>query len=170
MQQAMIDKIQQDWLIEQCRGRTLHVGCGPKPIGRPDVINIDPNPGRLPHPNLTLDVRELDQVFVQCCFDSVVSSHVLPAIDGLEIALLQIHRVLKYGGTMAHVIPDWRVAPQRTYKHHAWDFQHQGWDGPEDFRGWWSEFETEHPGLFGVVELASFEEFKWSFKFVAKKV
>jgi len=173
MDQRQIDIAQQEWLIAQCQGYTLHVGCGQKPIRdvRDGVLNIDPNKDREPWVDATLDVHYLDEYIPPACYDRVVSSHVLNSLRVLPEALHQMVRVLKPGGIMAHVIPDWSVAPSRRDTGFEWQYQHQGWNSPAEFADWFDRYyEGAYPGTLEIVELDYFPEFRWSFKFRAKKL
>ena len=162
MEQRHIDRIQQDWLEEQAVPECLHVGCGEKPI--PWAVNIDPNPSRARWIDYAYDVHDLP--FADETFDSVVSSHVLPSLEDVDRAMAQMIRVLKVGGHMAHVIPDWRYAPRRCDPRHDWQFQRQGWHGAEDF----CPFVERFSDRLYVVELADFEQFKWSFRVIAERL
>jgi len=160
MRQMQIDIEQQQWIEAHADVPCLHVGCGEKPI--PWAVNIDPNASRKRWRDFDYDVCDLP--FGDACFVSIVSSHVLPAIYDLDRAMAEMIRVLKPGGIMAHVIPDWRYAPQRKDTRHEWDYQHQGWYGPEEFRVYVARFlEIE------TLELANFPGFRWSFKWLARK-
>jgi SAM-dependent methyltransferase len=162
MQQANIDRIQQAWLEVQAVQPCLHVGCGEKPI--PWAENIDPNPSRAKWRDHDYDVCDLP--YPDGTFKTVVSSHVLPAIDDLDKAMAEMIRVLQPDGTMAHVIPDWRYAPQRQIERYPWQFQRQGWNGPGQFGLYVARFVPQ----IEIVTLESFPEFNWSFRFVARKV
>ena len=161
MDQATIDTLQQAWLVEQARGRSLHIGCGMKPI--PGAVNLDPNRERYKWANVAAYGNLLP--FADGVFDSVVSSHVLPVFGDIVGALREMARVLRTGGTMSHVVPDLRYAPSRASSHHRFERQYSGWHGPDDLR---QEIGNGLPEL-DVVELENFTEFQWSFKFVARK-
>lgn len=156
--QPTIDHLQMSWLLGQVRGRCLHVGCGEKYIA--GVVNIDPNEGR----------RRVDERWNVCAlpcedgsFDSIISCHVLPSLQDFDAAMSEMARVLKPGGVMAHVVPDWRYAPERLCERHPWEYQHQGWYGPDEF----ARAIEPYLDQLHVVELACFLEFDWAFKFRA---
>lgn len=161
MDQATIDREQQVWLVAQCRGRALHVGCGMKVI--PGAVNLDPNPDRRKWANVAGFGDRLP--FADGVFDTVVSSHVLPVFGDIVGALREMTRVLRPGGVMAHVVPDLRYAPSRASSHWRFEKQFSGWRGPADFK------QAVGNGLpeLAIVELENFKEFQWSFKFVARK-
>jgi hypothetical protein len=161
LRQAQIDIEQQQWIEAHAEVPCLHVGCGEKPI--PWAVNIDPNHSRTRWRDFDYDVCTLP--FGDGCFRSIVSSHVLPAIYDLDRAMVEMIRVLEVGGIMAHVIPDWRYTPKRKDPRFEWDYQRQGWDGPEKFGIYVAQF----PEL-ETLELVSFQDFRWSFKWLARKV
>jgi len=160
--QAYIDEVQQSWLVAHVRGYTLHVGCGEKPIS--GAVNIDPNPSRAPWRNHDWDVHDLPCEAES--FDTVLSSHVLPALHDIDRAMEEMIRVLRPGGVMAHVIPDWRYAPRRLDPRFPWDFQHQGWLGPGEF----FEFIAQYDDRLRVQELRSFSGFDWAFRVRAERL
>lgn len=162
MDQAMIDTLQQAWLVEQARGRALHIGSGMKPI--PGAVNLDPNPDRRRWAEVSGFGDRLP--FMDGVFDSVVSSHVIPVFGDIVGALREMARVLRPGGTMAHVVPDLRYAPSRASSHWRFERQYNGWHGPDDLR---RAIGNGLPEL-DIVELENFQEFQWSFKFVARKI
>lgn len=161
--QREIDRLQQEWLIGQATGHCLHVGCGEKPIA--GAVNIDPNPSRAAWADLAYDVHELPAEWGGS-FDSVVSSHVLPSLRDLDRAMAEMIRVLKTGGHMAHVIPDWTHAPRRCDPEKEWQFQRQGWHGPEAFRPYIEQFADS----LRLEELRHFPKFEFSFRVVAIKL
>ena len=154
MQQAQIDALQQEWLVAHAVGRCLHIGCGMKPVA--GAVNVDPDP----HKRAWADVAALGTrlPFVDGVFDSVVSSHVLNLFPDIAIALQEMARVLKAGGTMAHVVPDWRYTPNHLTSRYVYQRQYSGWHGPQ-------EFEKAVGTLTGLALTATdFTEFKWAFK------
>ena len=156
MEQRQIDELQQQWIVEHAVGRCLHVGCGMKKIV--GAINLDPNPERRKWSDVQGEGLRLP--FADGVFDSLVSSHVLPLFSDLNAVLREFARVLKSGGLMAHVVPDWRYAPDRLSSHWRFERQAQGWRGP-DF------FASELQGLDNIlhfVSIENFREFNWSFK------
>jgi len=159
--QPGIDQVQQQWLESQAIGECLHVGCGEKPI--PWAVNIDPNESRARWRDHDYDVHDLP--YPDETFDSVVSSHVLPSLQRIHVAMSEMIRVLKIGGMWAHVIPDWRYAPKRKDERFVWQYQHQGWNGPDEF----APFIARYPQL-EVVELCSFEDFNWAFRVIARRI
>lgn len=170
MKQAEIDRIQQVWIEQFVRGvpegKALHVGCGEKPIQ--GAANIDPNPDRAAWADYAYDVHDLP--FEDQTFDVIVSSHVLPALSDIDTAMREMIRVLKIGGVMAHVIPDWRYAPKRLEPRYFWDCQHQGWHGPDEFKAF-IDFYVKYPAwALDVVRLEPFPDFNWSFRFVAIRI
>jgi SAM-dependent methyltransferase len=158
MRQQMIDRIQHLWLCSHIEGATLNVGCGVHPY--PGAINIDPNPDRKPKPDFAIDVCHLP--WVDACFDRIVSCHVLPALRDIDLAMREMIRVLKPGGYMAHVVPDWSVAPKRQDPRYPFDYQHQGWYSAEELRA----FFEQYPQL-RVTTCQPFPQFRWSFRVVA---
>jgi len=156
MTQGWIDQIQQAWIITQATGRCLHVGCGQKPIEW--AVNIDPNPDRSPWADHDYNVCDLP--FSDDRFDSIVSSHVLPAVQDLYAAMYEMARVLKPGGYMAHVIPNWMHAPARLSPRFPWQYQHQGWYSPQDFE----EYMETYGDIFRVELCESFPDFEFSFR------
>lgn len=161
MDQVGIDHAQQVWLVAQCRGRSLQIGSGMKPI--PGAVNLDPNPDRRRWAEVAGFGDRLP--FADGVFDTVVSSHVLPVFGDIVGALHEMARVLRPGGMMAHVVPDLRYAPSRASSHWRFERQYAGWHGPDDFR---QSIGNGLPEL-DIVELENFSEFQWSFKFVARK-
>jgi ubiquinone/menaquinone biosynthesis C-methylase UbiE len=157
MNQAGIDAIQQAWIVGHATGRCLHVGCGAKRIE--GAVNLDPNPDRAEFADVTHDVHELPAEWT-AVFDSVVSNHVLQSLRDPVQAMREMARVLKPGGTMAHVVPDHRFAPLRLDKRHPYNYCYNEWRGPETFR---PMLERVRNVLY-VVTLEKFEEFDWSFK------
>lgn len=159
MRQAIIDSIQHAWLRSHIvEGKTLNVGCGKHPY--PGAINIDPNPGRQPVPDYACDAHDLpwgDQTF-----EVVLSCHVLPALRDIDKAMREMIRVLKPGGHMAHVVPDWSVAPKRLSPKFPWDQQRQGWHSAEELRA----FFEQYPRL-EITVCEPFPEFRWSFRVLA---
>ena len=159
MRQAFIDAFQHHWLCQHViAGKTLNVGCGKHPY--PGAVNIDPNPGRQPVPDYAYDVHDLpwgDQHF-----EVVLSNHVLPALCDIDKAMCEMIRVLKPGGHMAHVVPNWAVTPKRLGSKFPWERQHQGWHSAEELRA----FFEQYPRL--EVEVCEpFPRFDWSFRVVA---
>lgn len=160
MDQVTIDRIQQDWLVEQANAHppALQIGCGMKPIR--GAVNTDPNPDRQAWADVPADAHDLP--FDPQRFNCVVSSHVINNLRDPALAFQEMARVLRPGGWSCHVIPDWRYAPDRKSSHWPYERQHIGWCGPDEFRAW---FEAEGLAeLFEIVECESFPEFNWSFK------
>lgn len=160
MDKREISRIQQEWIMSQCLGRTLHVGCGEKPIF--GAINIDPNPSRAAWRDFDYDVHDLPLEDGE--FDSVVSNHVLPSLQRIDVAMREMARVLKTGGNWSHVIPDWSHAPKRCDPRHQWQYQHQGWHSPDEFRKWMERYKD----LFQIEVCEHFPGFDgFSFRVVA---
>jgi len=160
--QAAIDRAQMTWLLEQATGKCLHVGCGEKYLE--GMVNIDPNPTR-PRVDHRYDVH--DMPFEAGTFDSCISCHVIPSLRDPLRALAEMARVLKPGGVMAHVIPDNTYAPMRHSLHHQWQFQHNNWFSPEQFR-------TEVLGQVNEVLVTDlcehFDGFRFAFRVRCVKV
>ena len=166
MNQAQIDRIQQDWLLLQAVATCLHVGCGQKRIDW--AVNSDPNPDRAAWRDNDWDIHETPAA--AGAFNSVVSSHVIPSLKDPALAFLEMARILAPGGKMAHIIPDWRYAPQRHDVRFLWLYQHHGWYGPRPFETWFHENVTlPYPGLFIDIVIESFIEFDFSFHFTATR-
>lgn len=162
MQQREIDRIQQLWVEARVfeYPPALQIGCGMKRI--PEAVNVDPNPDRWAWADAAGDAHRLP--FAGGTFNCVVSSHVVPHLRDPLAAFVEMARVLKPGGIVAHVIPDLRYAPRRRETWHPFADQPHGWHGPDDF----ARTVVHHlTGLFKVVELCNFDRFNWSFKFVA---
>jgi len=162
MNQREIDEAQQAYIVNKAVGTCLHIGCGMKRIE--GAVNLDPNPERWRWADVAAVGDRLP--FADGVFDSVVSSHVLNLFPDIEKALHEMTRVLKVGGRMAHVVPDWRHAPDRLSSNHRFERQANGWYGPTDFR-------LELTGLLDVLLVATLEnfvEFEWSFKFEGVKL
>ena len=155
-----MNRLQQEWIEERARGRALQIGCGMKPIT--GAINTDPNPERWKWADVACDAHALP--FADGSLDSVVSNHVIPHLHDPIIALQEMARTLKSGGTIAHVIPDLRFAPQRIKTRHPFANQPHGWHGPLDF---WYDIMSNLGHLFSIVELGNFTEVLWSFKLEA---
>ncbi len=160
MDQQTIDKIQQDWIEDQVKGRTLQIGCGQKPIA--GALNVDPNPSRFPWVDAMADV--LDLPFPDETFDVIVSSHVLQAVKGLQRATREMWRVLKFNGLMAHVIPDHRYAPFKTNTHHVWQYMWNRFEGSDSFVD-----QVDSVGWY-PMRWDNFIMFDWSFWVLARKV
>ena len=163
MNQTVIDAAQQVWLVGQCFGRCLHVGCGMKTI--PGAVNLDPNPERWHWSDVAGFGDRLP--FADGVFDSLVSSHVLPVFGDIVGALREMTRVLRPGGLMSHVIPDLRYAPSRASSHHRFEKQSSGWHGPDDFK---AAVGNALDDVLIIEDISNFADFQWSFKFVAHKV
>lgn len=161
MRQSQIDEIQHRWILEQAKPQCLHIGCGERYI--PGAVNADPNPDREHWRDV--DWYADDIPVADGTFDTVVSNHVLQAVEYPLLALVELRRVLKVGGTMAHVIPDHRFAPFKQDGRFPFQWMHNCWKGPEAFRSLLEQVEGLH-----ILECASFTEFQWSFKVVAQKV
>lgn len=159
-EEERINALQQQWIVKRARHRALQIGCGMKPIL--GVINSDPNPERWEWANVACDAHALP--FPDDSLDSVVSSHVIPHLHDPIVALREMARVLRTGGTIAHVIPDLRYAPRRHSIKYPFANQPHGWHGPLDF---WEDVMSKLGHLFSVVELANFTEVLWSFKLEA---
>lgn len=159
MEQKQIDTLQQQWLIDHAVGRCLHIGCGMKRIQ--GAINLDPNPDRYQWSDVAAVGLRLP--FCDAVFDSVVSSHVLNFFPDIGAALWEMARVLKPGGRMAHVVPDWRYAPDRMASHWKYEKQAQGWNGPQAFLAAVAPLQ-ELSNVIQFVCVDSFAEFNWSFK------
>jgi SAM-dependent methyltransferase len=160
MQQAQIDTLQQEWPVAHAVGRCLHIGCGTKPIA--GAVNVDPDPGK----RAWADVAALGLrlPFADGTFDSVVSSHVLNLFPDIGAAFAEMARVLKVGGTMAHVVPDWRYTPNHLTSHWPYQRQYSGWHGPQ-------EFEKAIIGIDGLTIAATdFTAFNWAFKVEVTKL
>jgi len=134
-----------------------------KPIA--GAVNVDPNPERWKWADVACDAHALP--FGDGCFDSAVSSHVVPSLRDPVVALREMARVLRPGGTMAHVIPDLRYAPQRTEHHHPFAHQPHGWHGPWEFA---AEVAERVADAFFILVLENFAEFDWSFKVEAVRL
>jgi SAM-dependent methyltransferase len=154
--QYLIDLKQQAWLAAQAVGHCLHVGCGSKPI--PEAVNIDPNPDRAQWADFGYDVHELP--FEDATFDSVVSSHVLNALEDIDQAMREMTRVLKPGGTMAHIVPDWSVTPRREDPRFPWQFQRQGWYSADQLQRYMGRYDYR----LRVTLCEAFPGFHWSFR------
>jgi len=154
--------MQQRWVEDRAVGRALHIGSGPKPIA--GAVNLDPNPDRWRWIDVSGDALRFP--FPNGTFDSIVSSHVLPALDDLPRALREMARVLRPGGIMAHVVPDRRYAPKRTDKRFPWDRQRYEFYGPDDLR----PFLEVLTDVFQIVTLENFRAFNWSFKLEAVRL
>jgi len=155
VEQQEIDGFQQRWIVERAVGRTLHIGCGMKPI--PGAVNADPSPERWGWSDVACDAHTLP--FADGVFDSVVSNHVIPHLHDPVSALREMARVLRHGGTMAHVIPDLRYAPRRREYRHPFGHQPHGWHGPEEFM----PVMAQVADVLTVLRLEAFRGFKWSF-------
>lgn len=131
-----------------------------KPIA--GAINADPNPERWAWADLACDAHALP--FADGCLDSVVSNHVVPHLHNPLGALREMARVLKPGGVMSHVIPDLRYAPRRIEPMYPFAHQHHVWEGPLAFG---LDVMSKLCGLFGMVWLEDFMEFRWSFNVMA---
>lgn len=162
MEQREIDRIQQGWIERYVCGDCLHVGCGQKRIE--GAVNIDPNPDRAEWADFPFDVHDLS-FFEDESFDSVVSSHVLQALEDPVRALREMARVMRPGAVMAHVVPDHRYAPRLCDTRYPFQFQHQSWHGPEEF----APVMDEVGDVLAVVILENFKAFDWSFKVVAMR-
>jgi ubiquinone/menaquinone biosynthesis C-methylase UbiE len=121
-------------------------------------VNIDPNPDRAPWIDHDWDVCDLPCGDAR--YDSVVSSHVLPAVQDLFGAMYEMGRVLKPGGHMAHVIPNWSVAPKRCSRRFPWQYQHQGWYSADQF----AEYMEKLSDVFAVELCEDFPDFNFSFR------
>lgn len=162
MDQKEIDRLQQKWIVQRAVGRCLHIGCGMKRI--PGAVNLDPNPNRFAWTDVSAEGMRLP--FADGTFDSVVSSHVLPLFADINAALREMARVLKPGGTMAHVVPDLRYAPSRASSRWKYEKQYSGWDGPESFR-------VALQDLGNILQftcIENFAKFNWSFKVEATRL
>lgn len=159
MLQAQIDVLQQEWIVAHAVGRCLHLGCGMKPIA--GAVNVDPDPAKRAWADVAAVGLRLP--FADAVFDSVVSSHVLNLFPHLVDALRALARVLKPGGIMAHVVPDWRYTPNHLTSRYLYQRQYSGWHGPQDFQA-----AAGHvAGL--TLRATSFTEFTWSFTVEATK-
>ena len=158
MQQREIDRIQQLWVEARVfeYPPALQIGCGMKRI--PEAVNVDPNPDRWAWADAAGDAHRLP--FAGGTFNCVVSSHVVPHLRDPLAAFVEMARVLKPGGIVAHVIPDLRYAPRRRETRHPFADQPHGWYGPADF---W-QLAQRLDDVFYFVELENFSEFRWSFK------
>lgn len=162
MDQAQIDRIQQEWVESWVDGACLHVGCGQKRIDA--AINVDPNPSRFAWVDVVADVHHLP--FPAGVFDSVVSSHVMQALKRLPVAIGEMARVLAPSGVMAHVIPDHRVAPFKMNKRYPYQYMWNRFLGARHFQDTYWDLLADH---FAVAAIEDFEEFTWSFTVAAMR-
>jgi SAM-dependent methyltransferase len=80
------------------------VGCGPtKQV--PTAVGIDVAPA--PGVDVVADVQR-GLPFPDASFDHVFAVHVLEHLDDLLVALRELHRVLRPGGTLHVLCPHWR--------------------------------------------------------------
>jgi SAM-dependent methyltransferase len=134
-----IDRSMAKRFCPRLRGEVLDIGCGSKPyrpllIGATGYVGLDSDPTRGP------DVvgSALDLPFQDASFDSVLCNEVIEHVPDPQLALREIHRVLRPGGLL------YLTAPQ------AWGLHYE----PEDY------FRYTKYGISHLLNKAGFQLFE----------
>jgi predicted SAM-dependent methyltransferase len=155
--------------IHQLKG--LNIGCGDRVV-HPDIVNIDAHRGRWEmrdgsnqsyESKAAIIARAQDLPFKTATIDFVIALHVLEHLPDPVSAVFHWLDVVKPGGGVGIVVPDWRYTWDARNDRHPWGHR---WNPTPDnvrdlHRHWWS----------GIASLESFQTYQYrlSFDFVLRK-
>lgn len=116
--------IENIYTIGYCHGLTLNVGAGQRTLLPTDItLDIDSDDC-----DYKADCTDL-KIFKDETFDTVYASHILEHIFDLIGAIKEWTRVVKKGGHIVIICPDWRFTPPKSSlsadPQHKWDLQYE---------------------------------------------